>query len=84
MHYRTRHSFLTSFNVNGFIAWESTMDTFTTESFIAACEHVVYPYVGRFSSPRSVVLLDNATIHTTRTRSCEHASPTRTRLCELT
>ena len=63
LHTRQRLSYVVSFDVNGFIAWESTEGTFTTESFLAAAETMIFPYVGRFPNARSIVFIDNASIH---------------------
>ena len=63
LHTRHRHSFLTSFDMNGFIAWQSTTGTFTKETFLAAAKNVIIPYVTPFPGPRSLVFVDNATIH---------------------
>ena len=44
-HTRCRLSFLVSFDVNGFIAWEHTVGTFNTETFLLAADNVIMPYV---------------------------------------
>jgi len=59
-------SWLTSFDIEGFRAWAWTEGRFTYETFLEAAEEVVYPYVNAFPGPRSIVLLDNASIHHSR------------------
>lgn len=50
---------------DGFLAWEFTKGTFNRERFMAASESVVLDHVGMYPGPRSVVLIDNASIHRT-------------------
>ena len=54
-HTRCRLSFLVSFDVNGFIAWEHTVGTFNTETFLLAADNVIMPYVQPLPGSRSLV-----------------------------
>lgn len=58
-----RTSALCSFDVAGFVAWEFTEGTYNAERFLDAAERVILEHVGVFPGPRSVVLIDNASIH---------------------
>jgi len=60
-----RLSALCSFGKHGFVAWEYTPGTFNRERFLTAAESVVLDQVNVYPGPRSVVLIDNASIHKT-------------------
>ena len=59
----TRTSALCSFDVDGFVAWSFCSGTYNREGFLEAAEHVILDQVTPFPGPRSIVLLDNASIH---------------------
>ncbi|KAG6947205.1 hypothetical protein JG687_00016257, partial [Phytophthora cactorum] len=50
-------------NHSGFVAWETTEGTFTRTSFHRAFVKHVIPLLNPWSLPNSVVILDNAKIH---------------------
>ena len=63
-----RISTLCSFDVDGFVAWQYTGGTYNRETWSEAAEDVILPHVAPQGpgGPRSVVLLDNASIHKSR------------------
>ena len=63
LHGRKRLSYLVSFDINGFLAWNATDGTYDKVGFLAAAEEVIFPYITQFPGPRSLVFIDNATIH---------------------
>ena len=68
-----RISALCSFDVDGFVAWQYTGGTHNRETWSEAAEDVILQHVAPQGpgGPRSVVLLDNASIH--RSRRFVHA-----------
>ena len=59
----TRISVLASLGVHGFIDWCMTADTFTRDAFHHAFIECVLPHLCPWPGPRSIVVLDNASIH---------------------
>ena len=53
LHRRERLSYLVSFDVNGFIAWDMTRGVYDTESFLSAAKGVIYPYTWAASPARA-------------------------------
>ena len=58
-----RISTLGVFDLTGFIDWYMITGTFKAVDFLDAVEEVVLLHVNPFPGPRSVVILDNATVH---------------------
>jgi len=58
-----RLSALCSFDVGGFVDYELTEGTFDRETFLDAAERVICDHITPFPGPRSIVLIDNASIH---------------------
>ena len=58
-----RISTMASFDMNGFIDWYSITGTFKGNDFLDAVELAVLPYLQAYPGPRSVIILDNASIH---------------------
>ena len=58
-----RVSILAALNVNGFMCWETTRDTFTRASFHKAFAKKVVPKLNPWPLPNSIVVMDNAKIH---------------------
>jgi transposase len=58
-----RWSILPAITINGYIAWEIYQDSFTTERFNRFIRHDLMPYMTAFPGPRSVLIMDNCSIH---------------------
>jgi len=58
-----RISTLGAFDMNGFIDWYSVTGTFKHGDFLDGVQAAVLPHITPFPGPRSVVILDNASIH---------------------
>jgi len=58
-----RVSSLCGYDINGFVCWEHTTGTFDRDRFLAAVRRSVLPHVGTAGGRRSVVIVDNASIH---------------------
>lgn len=62
---RERTSSVATFDVKGFVSWYISDGTFDQERFLEAVETVVLPNMNPFPGKRSVLVLDNASIHHT-------------------
>jgi hypothetical protein len=63
-HRGTRYSAMAGYTVlDGFLPPFITKETFTGPRFLAGLRRAVFPHMGRYPGPRSVLLLDNAKIH---------------------
>ena len=60
---RVRRSVLAALGHNGFIAWETTSETFTRFDFHHAFINKILPFLNPWPLPRSIVVMDNAKIH---------------------
>lgn len=58
-----RISSLVGVDVEGFVDWYSIGGTFKRANFLRALEETVIPHMTPFPGPRSVVIMDNASIH---------------------
>ena len=58
-----RLSVLASLDVTGFLSWTCTKGTYTRKSFHQAFVNDILPKLARWPGPRSIVVLDNASIH---------------------
>ena len=58
-----RISTLGAFDMHGFVDWYSIPGTFRGDDFLDAVEAAVLAHVTPFPGPRSVIILDNASIH---------------------
>lgn len=58
-----RRSALCGFDVKGFVDWYITTGTFKRECFLEAVKTTVIPHMNPFPGKRSVLILDNASIH---------------------
>lgn len=58
-----RWSVLPAYTVDGYMAWEVRQGSYTTEFFNAFVQDRVLPECSPFPGPRSVLVLDNASIH---------------------
>lgn len=56
-------SVLASFDVNGFVTWKSQKCAFTKNSFHHAFVETIIPIMNPFPLPRSIIVLDNCSIH---------------------
>ena len=59
----TRISVLASLDVTGFLSWTCTTGTFTRNEFHRAFVQDILPNLGVWPGPRSIIVLDNASIH---------------------
>ena len=58
-----RWSILPAITINGYLAWEVYQDSFTTERFNRFIRQDLMPYMNAYPGPRSVLIMDNASIH---------------------
>lgn len=58
-----RYSALAGFDHKGFVAWHIVKGSFNEERFLEAVKAIVLPHMNPFPGKRSVVILDNASIH---------------------
>lgn len=58
-----RISFLAAYDINGFIATDSTNGTFDRHSFHKIMTEKIIPLMNPYPLPRSILILDNAKIH---------------------
>lgn len=54
---------MATFDVKGFVSWYTITGTFNGERFLEALDTVVLPYMNPFPGKRSILILDNASIH---------------------
>lgn len=62
-----RFSTLATFDYKGFVSWYTIDGTFDKNAFIKGVKEIVLPHIQCFPGRRSVVILDNASIHHTYT-----------------
>ena len=58
-----RWSFLAAFDLHGFVDYYAISGTFKSDDFLDGAEVAILPHVTPWPGPRSVVVLDNASIH---------------------
>jgi hypothetical protein len=58
-----RWSILPAYTVDGFIIWEVVHGSFNVELFQEFIENKVLPHCNPYPGPRSVIIMDNAPIH---------------------
>ena len=77
-----RWSILPAFTVDGYIAWEVHQGSITAEIFNDFVRNQVLPQTTANRGPRSVLVLDNASIHWNQEliQMCETANVTLARL----
>jgi transposase len=70
-----RWSILPCYSVDGYLCWEILQGSFTAERFNAFMREKVLPLTTPFPGPRSVIIMDNASIHRTAElrQMCEDA-----------
>ena len=59
-----RWSILPAYTVDGFITWEIVHGSFTAQMFQDWVENELLPLCSPYPHPRSVIVMDNAPIHT--------------------
>lgn len=58
-----RWSILPAITIDGYLAWEIYQDSFTTERFNRFIRQDLMPYMTAYPGPRSVLVMDNHSIH---------------------
>jgi hypothetical protein len=58
-----RWSILPAYTIDGFITWEVVHGSFNAELFQEFIENKILPRCNPYPSPRSIIIMDNAPIH---------------------
>jgi DDE superfamily endonuclease len=58
-----RWSVLPAYSSTGFLTWDIYQGSYTTELFNAFIEHQILPICTPWPGPRSIIVMDNASIH---------------------
>ena len=64
-----RWSILSAYTVDGYITWEIMQGSFTAELFEEFIEFKVLPRCNPYPGERSIIIMDNASIHTSEVYS---------------